>query len=330
MCCNYLTKILRQINIKRECEMNKKLEAVLLQAGFTMKGAAAYAKYKGYEMNVTYVALDNVSPVRVHVSCHTTDEAKSKVLDEFRSAAIKYAKPSFTAYGFLLGLNDFTIGKLAGRLMQVIDFTVETLKNAGALGEEYCPVCGKELSLSEHKEYVIDGATITADVDCIGDINKLIETENADFVNAPNNYLKGFGGALIGGLVGAALCIGIYAAGFISSISAFVAVFLGWFLYKKFGGKQNWGMIAIVSVVSIVCIVAAYLGTVIVSVGLAYNDLGLTGNYLDFFNLEMKANEEFRNAFSRELIFVIVFSLLGIAYMIFAMIKSIKRPTTIK
>ena len=130
--------------------------------------------------------------------------------------------------------------------------------------------------------------------------------------------------------MGAALCIGIYAAGFISSISAFVAVFLGWFLYKKFGGKQNWGMIAIVSVVSIVCIEAAYLGTVIVSVGLAYNDLGLTGNYLDFFNLEMKANEEFRNAFSRELIFVIVFSLLGIAYMIFAMIKSIKRPTTIK
>ena len=267
----------------------------------------------------------------MHFSCYTTDEQKRTVEEAFRAAATKYTKYSFTSYGLLLGLNDFTIKRLAGRMGQIFEFAVQTLKNCGALGSGYCPVCGKGFEEGENRKYAIDGAQITVHTACIGDINRLIEAENADFINAPNNYLKGFAGALIGAVVGAALCILIYMGGYLSTISAFISIAIGWFLYRKFGGKQNWVMVVMISVLTLIAMIAALYGAAIIQVGNAYIDAGYREvNYIEAFSYEMTYNDELREAFYSDLTWLIVFTVLGAAFMIFTIIKSIKRPTTIK
>lgn len=309
--------------------MNKKIAAVFAQMGLSVNGNTAYGKYNGFEFNAFYAALDNVAPLKIHISCFTTDEQKRQISAAFRTAANKFTQFSFTQYGFLLGLNDWTVSKLAGRLFALIDFTLQTLKSNGALGQEYCPVCGKPLEGTASKSYVIDGFNITLEEDCVKDINKKIEAENADYNNAPNNYLKGFLGALIGGIVGAALCVGIYLLGYLSTISAIVSIALGAFLYHKFGGKQNWAMIVIVSLTTIACIIASLFGVAIIYVGYSYHSQGFDMSYIDCFNLEMSYNEEFSKAFYSDLIWLIGFTILGVVLMIFSLKKKIKRPETI-
>ena len=188
--------------------MNKKLAAALAQCGFEVTNNAARGGVQGFEMNAAYDALNNSTPLTVHISCYTDYEAKRRICDVFRAEAIKFTKYSFTPYGFELGLNDWTAGRLAERIGALIKFATDTLKANGAAGIDCCPVCGKPLAESASKPYAIGGAQITVHDSCIGDINKLIESENIDFENAPNNYLKGFLGALIGGVAGAALGLG--------------------------------------------------------------------------------------------------------------------------
>lgn len=314
--------------MRRE-NMNKHIAAALTQMGMSINSNLATGKYKGFEINAFYSAFDNVAPTKIHISCYTTDEQKRQINDALRAAATKYTKYSFTQYGLLIGMNDLTAKRLAGRLQALIDMAADILKNNGALGEEFCPVCGKPLNTSEHKAYTIDGIQITLDSDCLNSINKKIEAENADFYSAPNNYLKGFCGALIGAIVGAGVCFGLYMAGYIASLAAILSVILGWWLYKKFGGKQNWVMIVMIAVVTLAAMIASIYVAAIVVVGNAYAELGVPMPYLDAFKLEMSLNEELAGAFYSDLAMVALFTLLGIGCMIFTLIKSIKRPSVI-
>ena len=162
--------------------MNKHIAAALTQMGMSVNSNLATGRYKGFEINAFYSAFDNVAPTKIHISCYTTDEQKRQINDALRAAATKYTKYSFTQYGLLIGMNDLTAKRLAGRLQALVDMVADILKNNGALGEEFCPVCGKPLNTSEHKAYTIDGIQITLDSDCLNSINKKIEAENADLV----------------------------------------------------------------------------------------------------------------------------------------------------
>ena len=130
--------------MRRE-NMNKHIAAALTQMGMSVNSNLATGKYKGFEINALYSAFDNVAPTKIHISCYTTDEQKRQINDALRAAATKYTKYSFTQYGLLIGMNDLTAKRLAGRLQALIDMAADILKNNGALGEEFCPVCGKPL-----------------------------------------------------------------------------------------------------------------------------------------------------------------------------------------
>ena len=309
--------------------MNKKLAAALAQCGFEVTNNAARGVVQGFEMNAAYNALDNSTPLTVHISCYTDDEAKRRICDVFRAEAIKFTKYSFTPYGFELGLNDWTAGRLAERIGTLIKFATDTLKANGAAGIDCCPVCGKPLAESASKPYAIGDAQITVHDSCIGDINKLIESENIDFENAPNNYLKGFLGALIGGVAGAALSVCIYIMGFISSIAAIIAVLLGSFLYKKFGGKPTIMMIVIVSVTTLVCMVVSIYATYITAAAISAAQLGLVMSPFEAFGIVM-SDAEFAKGFYADLGMLVLFTVIGIGLMIFDMYKGIQRQKTIK
>jgi hypothetical protein len=273
--------------------------------------------------------LDNLSPVTVHVSCYTTTEQKRAIEKSLQAATIKFFRFSFTDFGIKLGFNDITAGKLIKRLPDLLNQIYGILEEQGALSAQFCPVCGDELALESAKNAEVDGFAITMNGACIERLNKTIIEENQDFAKAPNNYVEGFFGALLGGFFGAFIAVVLYMVGFVSSISAFVAALLGAFFYKKFHGKPNAIMIVIVSVTTLAWMAASVLVIYTVAAAMGAEEAGVVMGAIEAFRFCME-DPEFARMFFSDLAMSMLFSVLGIAYQIFVLAKSIQRKKAIQ
>lgn len=303
--------------------MNKKLENFCKEFGYDVNGQVGYGIVNGYEVNI-YLEQDYSYPVRVHISTFITDEQKSRVKAELDAKNIKRLNVSFDRYGLVLGLNDTTMGKLMTRLNDIIKGAIETLKNAEALDFEYCPVCAMKFDETNKKCCVINGVRITLDNECISEINQEIESRNKEFDSQPNNISKGLGGALIGALVGAIITFILFLLGYVATISGIVAVWLGCFLYKKFGGKANAYMYAIVSGVTLVFLLGTCLLMYIqVSSVLIENKTGI-----EAFKEAMLQNE-FKAEFIKNMFMIFVFTAIGIVCAIIDEVRKNKRQSGI-
>lgn len=304
--------------------MNNKFENVLSPYNLTINGDYAYGNLMGYETNILAKTL-NAPPFVMHISFYVTDEQKAEIDNALKQVANKYLKYQFTYYGLSVNITDFTISKLVEKLPEYLKQITNILKNNEAVGFGHCPVCGDELTAENTKVINIDGFNVAVDQKCFGNINTVIEKSNEEFKNAPNNYLKGFLGALVGGVAGFAVAFILYLCGVISAISAFVAVVLGAFLYKKFGGKENKMMILIVSVTSLAFMILAVFSVYLYAAGAAAKEAGLVMNAFEAFKTCM-GFEEFSGAFTQDLIMTIVFSILSIVYEVVMLLRKVKRP----
>jgi hypothetical protein len=52
------------------------------------------------------------------------------------------------------------------------------------------------------KNVKINDCYVTLSQNCLGELENAVEEENANFDSLPNNYLKGFLGALLGAAIG--------------------------------------------------------------------------------------------------------------------------------
>lgn len=308
--------------------MNKKFVAFFTGYGMTVNKNFAYGKIEGYETNAAVYAFDSVAPIRLHVSFYATDEQKRSIETGIRNLVLKYFKMTFTPYGITLGFNDITTNKLLKRLPAVLNTIFGILKENGALNSEYCPVCGNRIDEANSKKCNIDGFTIQIDNDCVEKINSVISAENQDFNNAPNNYLQGFCGALLGGLAGVVISIILNLIGFVAAISAVVSVLAGSYLYQKFHGKPNKMMIVIVSVTTLVLMAASIPVIYIIAAGIAANSEGLSYTAIEAFQICM-LDDEFARYFYTDLALVLVFSAIGVGLEIFTLAKQIKRKKNI-
>ena len=306
--------------------MNKKLTEFLTEHGLTVNNNRAYGVFGGFETNVELRTFDNVAPFYLLFSCYATDEQKRTITQQLNAQAIKFLKFAFSPYGLEIGLNDITLGRLIKRLEEVLNKICTILTENGALGVGYCPVCGNALDFADSKKCNVEGFTISIDNTCVENINNLIAAENKEFNEAPNHYGRGFLGALIGALVGVGIAIGFYAAGFISALSAFVAIFLGELLYRKLGGKPNKVMVVILSVTTFVTQILTVLGIYLVVCAQYTSQAGM-GTFSLF--LRMMQEPEFSALFFRDLALTIVFSAIGCGYEIFMLLKRVKRKTKI-
>lgn len=196
------------------------------------------------------------------------------------------------------------------------------------MGKGFCACCGKEIDEENSKKCNIDGFTITLSNECVNKENSSIQEANENFKNAPNNYLKGFIGALIGGIIGAGLSVLFYYLGFVSALSSIVSVLLGSFLYAKFGGKENKMMIVIVTITTLVCLIISHFATYIVVAGITAKENGLIMSSFEAFSIVMK-DAEVSRAFYTDLVLIIVFALVGIGCEIYYLSKKIKRKKSI-
>lgn len=306
--------------------MNKKVISLLQQYGLTVTGNTAYGIMQGYETSLRSPSPMEQSAYYIHVNFYATDEKKQEIAAELGRTGIKLtATPS--AYGLTICFPAAFAGTLVKNLPVLFDRLIALLKQNELPGADTCPYDGKPLIEAEKKRCSINGFYVTLNNDCVSSINQQIEEENRAFANAPNNYLQGICGALVGGVVGAALVIALYFMEYVASISAIIAVMLGAFLYRKFGGKPNAVMIVIVSVISLIFILIGYYAAVIIDI---ISEFSLDfGSAVELLNLNLAENPEFSKLFYTNLALLLVFTALGIGVMIFSLVRQIKRPKNI-
>lgn len=307
--------------------MNKKLAAALQQHGMTVTGNSAYGTVQGYEMSLRAPSPMEQSAYFLHVSFYASEEKKQEAANEIARFGNKLRVEN-SAYGLTITLPQpvFTLNPLIEAIGVLFEKLPALFKQKEIPGADVCPYDGNPMT-ENSKRCVMNGFFVTLNNDCIGSINKAIEEENRLFANAPNNYLQGICGALVGGVVGAALVIALYFMEYVASISAIIAVMLGAFLYRKFGGKPNAVMIVIVSVISLIFILIGYYAAVIIDI---ISEFSLDfGSAVELLNLNLAEDPEFSKWFYTNLALLLVFTALGIGVMIFSLVRQIKRPKNI-
>lgn len=307
--------------------MNKKLAAALQQHGMTVTGNSAYGTVHGYEMSLRAPSPMEQSAYFLHVSFYASEEKKQEAANEIARFGNKLRVEN-SAYGLTITLPQpvFTLNPLIEAIGVLFEKLPALFKQKEIPGADVCPYDGNPMT-ENSRRCVMNGFFVTLNNDCIGSINKAIEEENRLFANAPNNYLQGICGALVGGVVGAALVIALYFMEYVASISAIIAVMLGAFLYRKFGGKPNAVMIVIVSVISLIFILIGYYAAVIIDI---ISEFSLDfGSAVELLNLNLAENPEFSKLFYTNLALLLVFTALGIGVMIFSLVRQIKRPKNI-
>ena len=307
--------------------MNKKLAAALQQHGMTVTGNSAYGTVQGYEMSLRAPSPMEQSAYFLHVSFYASEEKKQEAANEIARFGNKLRVEN-SAYGLTITLPQpvFTLNPLIEAIGVLFEKLPALFKQKEIPGADVCPYDGNPMT-ENSRRCVMNGFFVTLNNDCISSINKAIEEENRLFANAPNNYLQGICGALVGGVVGAALVIALYFMDYVASISAIIAVMLGAFLYRKFGGKPNAVMIVIVSVISLIFILIGYYAAVIIDI---ISEFSLDfGSAIELLNLNLAENPEFSKLFYTNLALLLVFTALGIGVMIFSLVRQIKRPKNI-
>lgn len=58
--------------------MNAKLEQYCNNNRLEVIGNVGYGTYNGYEMNIAYYALDNVTPIHIHISFYANVKIKKQ------------------------------------------------------------------------------------------------------------------------------------------------------------------------------------------------------------------------------------------------------------
>ena len=309
--------------------MNKKLKTYFEELGFNIEGNNAHGTLKGFETSANVSMLDTVSPVKFHVNLYLNEEEKVKVVQEIKNLKLKYFNVDADLYGIALGFNDpLTVGKLIKRMPEMIDKIFAVFAKYEAKGVGYCPVCG-ELLKEDSKKYRIEWALITMDKDCVNDINAIIENENNDFAEAPNNYLKGTCGALLGALVGIVAYVVLFYIGYVSALTSLIAILLGSYLYKKLDGKPNAIMVVIVSVISILSMLFAVFGIYYLAAQALALEFGFSSLGLQAFT-DMMTVPEFSQEFISNLGMTFFYTILGVIFEISRLSKSVKRQGKIK
>ena len=304
--------------------MYEKTKKELTRLGLNANGNNFYGALHGYETNASI----NLYGLLINVSMYKSPEQQNAIQHDLLLLKTRFINWQWNNYGLTLSITDWTQNTMLKKLETLLGSIYETFTKNGALGVGYCPVCGKELDFENTKKCLVDGKTISIDNDCVDKINEVITAENKDFDAAPNNYLKGFLGALIGGVAGAVVAIILYVLGFISAISAFIAFFVGILLYKKFGGKPNKMMLVIVTATTFVCLILSVVTIYIAAAGIAaaQNDLEISA--FEAFKLVMQ-QEEVSRGFWADIALTALFTVVGCVVEIINNARKIKRQKNI-
>ena len=125
-------------------------------------------------------------------------------------------------------------------LMDIIKQVTNQMMQYGTKNKAYCPITGEELDEATKKQLFYNNFIVFLNEASVEMLNQEIERAEEEFRNAPNNYLKGTLGAIVGGALGAIVWVVIgFFAQFMSGWIAFLIAFLAGLGYDKMKGKAT-------------------------------------------------------------------------------------------
>ena len=270
-----------------------------------------YGVYKGYELTL---AVNQ--QFFVHLNFFADGNVKAQAVRVFHTASNQtMTNVGVSVYGLAATVNGMTTNSIMKKITEKLDATIAYLNVNEAKGVGYCPCCGEECDLL--KTIRVNDVYVSLDDKCYNEVAKVAAVEEQHYNAQPNNYLKGFLGALLGAGIGAVAWVALYYMGFLSALTAVLAVFLGNYFYVKFGGKANNVKNIIVAGVSLVVLVLACVGIYYVEVGsvIAANNLNMTPFELIF------SDEELTGMFVSDMAMNVIFTIIGVV----AQVASTKR-----
>ena len=270
-----------------------------------------YGVYRGYELTL---AVNQ--QFFVHLNFFADGNVKAQAVRVFHTASNQTMKNvGVSVYGLAATVSGMTTNSIMKKITEKLDATIAYLNANEAKGVGYCPCCGEECDLL--KTIRVNDVYVSLDDKCYNEVAKVAAVEEQHYNAQPNNYLKGFLGALLGAGIGAAAWVALYYMGFLSALTAVLAVFLGNYFYVKFGGKANNVKNIIVAGVSLVVLVLACVGIYYVEVGsvIAANNLNMTPFELIF------SDEELTGYFVYDMAMNVIFTIIGVV----AQVASTKR-----
>ena len=312
--------------------MNKHIVNALQKYQFEFNNNWGYGKINGYEVNV--INLATATGPMFWFSTNLTLEKKWLFVEKMKNYKISLLMPSYFEFGVMVMIGALTGGTFEKKFDGVLEKILSTLALLDAPKSEICPSSGIELTednSSFSNVNLSNGLTIKIRLtnEAVEKVNNLITQVNEEFKSAPNNYLKGFMGIVLGAIAGVIATIIFSYIGIVSALSAFISIFLGVFLYKKFGGKPNWVMIVMAFVTTIVFI----LGYIVLSYMMFSTshvaEMGLNLSGFDALKYCLQEYEELASAFRSDIIFNLIFCLIGVFASAFSLIRSINRPKNI-
>lgn len=309
--------------------MNKYIVKALSGYKFDFEKYYGYGIINDYEVNVYNNPID-VGPI-FFISTYLSEDKKNEFVSKLNQKKLIFVSGYAFEYGVAVQIGAFTSMGFEKKFRKVFPIVLDILSELGALKDNACPQTGIEFDdyarLVDISQYQIK---VKLSLDGIKSINENIDKSNENYNNQPNNYLRGFCGLLIGGIVGAVVAFILDLLGVISTVSPAIAIILGVYLYKKFGGKPNVVMILMSIFVTIVCIfLPSFIGYISIANELCSKGEKILSGF-EAFSYCLSTNSEFSRLFKAELLYNIVFTLLAVVWCAIPLFKSLKRPRNLK
>lgn len=315
---------------KRTSFMNQHIINALSNYDFKWEKNSGYGHIDGYEVNV-FLNKMAAGPVFTF-STFLPQTKKNDFMVQINSRGFKLVQTNCFDYGVMVMVGAMTAGGFEKKITEVLPVIIETLNSLEAPKSDICPQSGEVLDEVESNMITIPDSQVQIRLSnkAIEAVNSNIAKSNEEFDNAPNNYAKGFVGIAIGALAGVAVTVIMALIGYVTALSAWVSIFLGITLYKKFGGKPNKMMIVMSFATTTVFILGSlFLMYVIVSKAAAVQ-AGVDMSGFEALSYCLDNSEELRRLFTADILLTAFFILLAQGFSIYSLRKMIKRPKNIQ
>ncbi len=324
--------------------MNQNWVSLLADFGLTPKpDGSAEGIVRGYACSAAFQPTRTgrdiaMAQVRFHIAYYGTAEQRNTVFQALSETLPKQVHvptrvllaqtPCGVSIGFVGG---FTVNGILKQVPDVLNSLFATLSTAEVQGAEVCPLCGESFDPAQAVRIPVTGAlTASCHAECAQTYHTNLQIQaQADaqaFAELPRNYGKGAIGALIGGLAGFAVALFLLYMGYIAAISAFVSLFAAVALYRKFGGHPDKMMVILTTVITFVAMIAALYCGYLLMISKSLAEEGITDvSATQAFRLFME-DAEFSGEFYKDLIMMLVFSVIGTIFEIVNLFRTAGKP----
>lgn len=289
----------------------------------------AYGHISGYEVNVVVDPMKN-GPLFIF-STYLSQAQKNQFITKMNAFKISLVQSTSFDFGVAVLIGAFTAKGFAKKFDDTLTKILSTLESLNAPKCDYCPQSGVEITEENSKLITLPDSNvkIKLSLDAVSTYNSQISKANEDFENAPNNYLKGFFGILLGAIAGVILTFVFAYFHYVAAISSIVSIALGTFLYSKFGGKKDWVMITMSFFTTAILILSSIFVAYFIAAINACKEAGFDYTGLEAFKYVYANVGEFKRSLFIDLGLNGLFILIGEGLMISSLIHSIKRPKNI-